>query len=69
MLLSHFWNFICLCETRVNEIKAIAIDMFECGKNNELSPQSTELSTEFVVMPVENVGEVEKSETDVALDV
>ncbi|WP_063657578.1 hypothetical protein [Candidatus Arsenophonus triatominarum] len=45
----------------VNEIKEIAVHLFDCGKNNELSPKS-------VVISVENVGEVEKSETDVALE-
>ncbi|WP_063657778.1 hypothetical protein [Candidatus Arsenophonus triatominarum] len=38
----------------LSEIKEIAIHLFECGKNNELSTKS-------VVMSVENVGEAEKS--------
>ncbi|HGJ5865997.1 PD-(D/E)XK nuclease-like domain-containing protein [Arsenophonus nasoniae] len=52
----------------LSEIKKIAINLFECGKDNQLLTQSTELSTESVVIPVEKVGEVEKSVTDVALD-
>lgn len=52
----------------LSEIKEIAIHLFECGKNNELLTQSTELSTDSVVMSVENVGEVEKSVTNVALE-
>ncbi|WP_290605596.1 hypothetical protein [Arsenophonus sp. ENCA] len=52
----------------IGEIKEIAIHLFECGKDNQLLTQSTELSTESVVIPVENVGEVEKSVTNVALE-
>lgn len=52
----------------LSEIKAIAFHLFDCGKDNELSTQSTELSTESVVIPVENVGEVEKILTDVVLE-
>ncbi|WP_180558384.1 PD-(D/E)XK nuclease-like domain-containing protein [Arsenophonus endosymbiont of Apis mellifera] len=52
----------------LSEIKEIAIHLFECGKDNQLLTQSTELSTESVVMSVENVGAVEKSVTDVPLE-
>jgi hypothetical protein len=52
----------------LSKIKKIAVHLFECGKDNQLFTQSTELSTESVVMSVEKVGEVEKSVTDVALD-
>lgn len=52
----------------IGEIKEIAINIFECGTQKELSTQSTELSTESVVIPVENVGEGEKSVMNVALE-
>ncbi|WP_334472587.1 hypothetical protein [Arsenophonus sp. PmNCSU2021_1] len=52
----------------LSEIKGIAIQIFDCGKDNQLLTQSTELSTESVVIPVENVREVEKSVTNVALE-
>ncbi|HGJ5874868.1 MAG TPA: PD-(D/E)XK nuclease-like domain-containing protein [Arsenophonus apicola] len=52
----------------ISEIKEIAINIFEYGTQKELLTQLTELSTESVIIPVENVGEVEKSVTNVAFD-
>lgn len=39
-----------------------------CGQEKELFTQSTELSTEPVVIPVENLGEVGKIVRDIALE-
>ncbi|WGM03909.1 PD-(D/E)XK nuclease-like domain-containing protein [Arsenophonus nasoniae] len=52
----------------LNEVKEIAINLVDGVQKERLFTQSTELSTESVIIPVENVGEVEKSVTDVALD-
>ncbi|MFS1538349.1 MAG: hypothetical protein ACL7BU_06225 [Candidatus Phlomobacter fragariae] len=40
----------------LNEIKEIVITLFEGGQEERLLTQSTELSTEHVVIPVENPG-------------
>lgn len=51
----------------LDEIKTIAINLVECEQNVELLTQSTELSTEPVVISVENWVEVKKNESEIPL--